>query len=143
MKKLLFVCLSIIVGFITFYFTFCAAFIDKQDGGSIVASYLLSYLGVIVPNIALEIAKFFIFKNKYKKIYSFDIISVLVCLCALIIMNILHLGLMRSDIIAFWNVWKRELFQFQFPWIIMFLAYSILLIFKAIKGKEKVIVQNH
>ena len=136
MKKTIFVCLSVIVGLIAFLFTFSAAVLEVQDGSRLVDVFLLSYLGVIVPNVALEITKFLCFKRNYKKIYVFDIISILMCLPAIIILNLIHLNLMHSDAMVFLAVWKREFFLYQFPWLIMFLAYSLLLIIKSKKTKQ-------
>ena len=121
MKKSLFMVLSIMVSLISIIFLFFAAVLEPQDGSKLVHVCLLSYLGVIVPHIVLEIAKFFCFKRDYKKIYAFDIISVLMCLVVIVTLNLVIAGK------NYWVILKNEFFLYNFPWIILLLSYVLLL----------------
>lgn len=131
MKNAVFVCLSAVVGIIGFFFTIVAAFLEPQEGHGLVEVCCLSYFGVIAPAIALEIAKFLCFKHKYKKIYTFDIIGIIMCLSVIIILNLLYLGGMN-----FWAVWKHEFFLYQFPWLIALIIKILMLTFVSKKKKD-------
>lgn len=129
MKKTVFVCLSVIVGIIAFLFTFFAAVLAPQDGSRLIDVCLLSYLGVIVPNVVLEMAKYLCFKQDYKKIYAFDIIGVFISLSVLVILNLLIWGE------SFFVIFMEEFFLYQLPWLLIFLAYGLLFVFKSKKTK--------
>ena len=132
MKKALFICLSVIVGLIGYFFTFAASFISTQEAFELSDAYQLSYLGIIIPNIVLEVVKYLCYKQNYKKIYDFDIISTSICLLAIIIITLLC----SPGESYFWTAWKKEFIWLQFPWFIMLLAYSLLLIFKSEKNNK-------
>ena len=131
-KNVVFICLSVIVGVIGFFFTIVAAVLEPQEGHSLVEVCCLSYFGVIVPVIALEVAKFLCFKDEHKKIYTVDVVGILICLFALIRLNLFYVGGMN-----FWDVWREEFFLYQFPWLIMLLVQVVLFILKSKKAKKQ------
>ena len=132
MKHDVFIYLSGIVGIIGYFFSFAASFISTQEAFELSDAYQLSYLGIIIPNIVLEVVKYLCYKQNYKKIYDFDVISTSTCLIAIIIITLLC----SPGESYFWTVWKEEFIWLQFPWFIMLFAYSLLLIFKSTKAKK-------
>lgn len=129
-KKTVFMCLTLIVGIIGFHFTFCAFALLSQIGFSLFGLCLMSNLGVLLPVIALEVAKLLCFKRKNRGIYAFDIFGISISTTALAIY------ISWCAVNDLWqNVWG-EFFLVPFPWIVSFVLQGLLCLLKWKKNRQ-------
>ena len=121
-KKILFSCLSAVVGLFGVYRTIVAGFLYPQLGFETIDVCLITYLGVLFPAAVLETAIFLCFKKEKQKIYIFDIISLFISVAFILLIN----GLFLFEIL--WtDTWIIDFFIFQGPWFIAMVVKIVVL----------------
>lgn len=122
MKKTLFSVLTVIGGMFGLYCTICAGVICTK-GADYSTATLVAFLGVILPVVALEIAKVFL---KHVEKYNLGIV---ISAGVLFLVNLIYI----SDGIFGSNSWTEEFIPIQFPWIV---ALLIQILFRAYKLRK-------
>ena len=130
-KGPMFLGLTIGAGAVGCYTTLIAALYGDR-GKELIIGCLFSYIGVLLPVIALEIAKFLCYEKENRKIYYFDIVGVSISFCILAVLFLLVLEELALEG-NFWMCMKRDFLPIFFPWTMSFLIQGVLLIFKARK----------
>lgn len=136
MKKAFFVFLAVLGAVIGALFTFGSVLQDKFEG-TLLEVCLLSYPGVILPAVVLELAKLVSFKNQRGKVQAFDIVGVAATFAVLVVLNSFY-GI--EDIGG--ETWRREFCLWQIPWVISLLMQSLLLAIKAKRQRSEKTVKE-
>ena len=125
MKKELYLCATIFVGIWGFRFSVASAMY-----GDFLIAYLVSNLGIVLPVVLLEIAKLIHFKGEERRVYSFDILGIVISAFAVLYLTCLFL----SDSSHLSRAWLQEFVFMYWPWVVSLLIQSLLL---ACKYKKK------
>ena len=132
MKKNSYLCVTVLVGIVGYHLTITAGLYCSKDNDYL-AAYLFSNLGVILPVVALEIVKLIQYKGEERRVYSFDILGVVISAFAVFIFT----SMLLSDFGELNRAWIEEFVIMYWPWVVSLLLQSLLLACKSKKTDKK------